>query len=276
MFPTDLDHDAPNLVPLDADHPGFRDACYRDRRDAIARLAIEHAPGSPPPVVDYTAAEHGVWRTVLGSLAPLHRELVAERARRCLALPIFGAGSIPQLATLTRELRGATGFAMEPVAGLVTARDFLTALADRRFLSTQYVRHPSAPLYTPEPDVIHEIIGHATTLHDPELAALHVAFGEAAVGASPDRLRAIERVYWFTAEFGLVRTSAGPKALGAGLLSSIGELRQCTRGPELLPFDLERMARTPYDPTGMQPRLFVAPSVDRFLADTRRWLRAGA
>ncbi|MBB01408.1 MAG: hypothetical protein CMJ47_02060 [Planctomyces sp.] len=83
----------------------------------------------------------------------------------------------------------------------------------------------------------------------------------------------IERVYWFTVEFGLVEESGRPRALGAGLLSSVGELRACASTPELCPFDLDRIAASPYDPTRMQERLFVAPCTDRLVAETLSWLR---
>ena len=152
------------------------------------------------------------------------------------------------------------------------ADEFLGALSDGIFLSTQYVRHPSAPFYTPEPDLLHEFIGHGTTLLDARFAELHRAFGAAARVASSERMGQIERLYWFTVEYGMVREDGVPRALGAGLLSSCEELEQCGTVPELLPFDAEVAARTDYDPTRLQPRLFVADSFGSLVESTVDWL----
>ncbi len=266
-----------DLVQLDPDHPGFRDEAYRARRHRIAKIALDYA-GGPVPDAPYTPEEHGVWREVWAHLEPLHRE---RACRECVTL----AGElglprdrIPQLAELNPRLAAVTGFQMTPVAGLVSGRKFLERLSERVFLSTQYVRHAAQPLYTPEPDVIHELVGHAATLIHPELAELNRRLGQAAMFAGPDldsetpSALELERVYWYTLEFGAAEEDGEVKAYGAGLLSSYGEIQSFTRQAELLPFDLERMARTEYDPTTYQPRIFVAPSFARVLDEVNTWL----
>ncbi|MEZ5990395.1 MAG: phenylalanine 4-monooxygenase [Planctomycetota bacterium] len=264
-----------HLVPLDPDHPGFRDRAYRRRRDEIARLALGHRQGAPVPDAPYVDAEHEVWRLIRARLAPLHERTVAsallDMARRC---PL-AEDRIPQLAEVGALLAPRTGFRMEPVAGLVEARDFLAPLADGTFRSTQYIRHASRPFYTPEPDVVHELIGHAASLADPDIAELSRAFGRAARAADDDELRRLERVYWYSLEYGLVRERGRVKAVGAGLLSSFGELAQLEDGPRLLPFELGRIAATGYDPTRYQPLLFVAPSWAALVDELWTWLDAG-
>ena len=106
---------------------------------------------------------------------------------------------------MTARLAPLTGFAYHPAPGLVPLRDFMGALAGGVFYSTQYVRHPSQPLYTPEPDIIHEVIGHGNMLGSPRFAALKRAAGEAARRVETEAaLQFIADVFWFTLEFGVV------------------------------------------------------------------------
>ncbi len=290
MQPSVLDAEplTSNLVDLAPDHPGFGDPIYRARRDAIATLALDwHAraragePG-PIPIAEYTEAEHEVWRTVWARLEPLHHERVVEDLLALqLEFPIDHQ-RIPQLAEVSRRLVERTGFRMVPVDGLVIPRRFFGSLHERVFLATQYVRHPSRPLYTPEPDVIHELVGHAATFAHPRLAEINRRFGAVALAAGRagergrEALARIERVYWFTLEFGLCEQRGELRAWGAGLLSSVGELERATdpRTPNLerRPWDLESMAATDYDTSRYQDVLFVAPSFSALLDDLERWL----
>jgi phenylalanine-4-hydroxylase len=140
------------------------------------------------------------------------------------------------------------------------------------FLSTQYIRHHSMPLYTPEPDVVHELIGHATSFFRPEIVRLTRLFGEAALNANEETLRQLERVYWYTLEFGVAREGSDVKAYGAGLLSSFGELGRFESQAELKAFDIAEIARTNYDPTNYQKQLFVAPSFSEMEKRVGGWL----
>ncbi len=249
-----------DLVELDPDHPGFRDRGYRERRNAIAQLALDYRAGAAVPIAPYSDDEHAVWRAVWRELAPLHERFGCATYRACSARLAMDPLRIPQLAWINARTASTTGFTMLPVAGLVSARRFLDYLADGVFLSTQYIRHHSRPLYTPEPDVVHELVGHAAMFMDPTYARISRAFGAAARDADDARLTALERIYWYTLEFGLVREGGELKACGAGLLSGAGELATFTMRTELRPFDLAAMAARPYDPTGFQPVLFVAES----------------
>jgi phenylalanine-4-hydroxylase len=140
--------------------------------------------------------------------------------------------------------------------------EFYGSLADRRFWSTQYIRHASKPLYTPEPDVVHEVVGHATTLASPRLAALYEAAGRAARRCeTPDALEFVSRVFWFSLEFGVLRESGAPKAYGAGLLSSYGEIEEFVDA-DLRPLDIAAMGTQEYDITHYQPILFCGDSLN--------------
>ena len=133
--------------------------------------------------------------------------------------------------------------------GLVPTRTFYGALAERRFLSTQYIRHHSVPFYTPEPDIVHELVGHANMLASPMFAALYQAAGCASRRATTDAaLEFFSRVFWFTLEFGVVWEDGELRTYGAGLLSSFGEL-EAFRDAETRPLDIVAMGTLDYDIT---------------------------
>jgi phenylalanine-4-hydroxylase len=265
-----LDHVA--LVQLDPDHPGFRDQAYRARRNAIAQIAMTYRPGSPIPPAPYTEQEHGVWKTIWTALGPAHREHACAEYLDCVERLAFDSDRIPQLDEVSRKVEAISGFRLEPVAGLVEPRVFLESLARGVFLSTQYIRHYSTPLYTPEPDVAHEIIGHAVTLASTRLAELNRLFGEAVKRTvDPDELDRLSRIYWFTIEFGVLRENGKVKAYGTGLLSSAGELAEMHKA-ELRPLDLEEAAEHIYDPTHYQAVLFCADSFEQMYETLREFL----
>src|SRR5690242_9059145 len=265
-----LDRNA--IVQLDPDHPGFRDKEYRARRNQIAQIAMTYQPGSPIPTAPYTDLEHGVWRTIWKALGPAHREHACAEYLHCLERLDFDAERIPQLDEVSRKVEAISGFRLEPVAGLVEARVFLESLAKGVFLSTQYIRHHSTPLYTPEPDVAHEIIGHAVTLASKRLAELNRLFGKAVRRTEETReMDRLARVYWFTIEFGVLRENGQLKAYGTGLLSSAGELSEMHKA-ELRPLDLNVAADHVYDPTHYQAELFCADSLDQMYETLREFL----
>jgi len=141
-------------------------------------------------------------------------------------------------------------------------RTFYGSLADLTFMSTQYVRHPVSPLYTPEPDVIHEIVGHINMIANPVFADLHYLAGRASLRCTTEEsLEFFSRVFWFTLEFGVVEEDGDLRAYGAGLASSIGELEQF-HNAEIREFDISQMGALDYDISRYQPVLFSVPSIE--------------
>lgn len=252
------------LLELPADHPGVSDDAYRGRRAAIAAVGEAYRPGEDIPVVAYAPEEDEVWRTVSAELAVLHETLAVAAYRDGAAALALPTGHVPQLGAVSTRLAELTGWSITPVPGLVPTRTFYGALAERRFCSTQYIRHHSVPFYTPEPDVVHELVGHANALAEPRFAGLYELAGQAARRCETDAaLEAFSRVFWFSLEFG-VTWEDGPggrdlRAYGAGLLSSYGEI-QAFREAELRPLDVRAMATLDYDITRYQPVLFAADS----------------
>jgi phenylalanine-4-hydroxylase len=264
--------DRNSLVQLDPDHPGFRDHEYRARRNAIAQIAMTYKPGSAIPTAPYTDLEHVVWQKIWEALGPAHREHACAEYLDCVERLAFDTDRIPQLDEVSRKVKAISGFRLEPVAGLVEPRVFLESLARGVFLSTQYIRHHSTPLYTPEPDVAHEIIGHAVTLASKRLGELNRLFGEAVSRTDvPSDLDRLARVYWFTIEFGVLRENGQIKAYGTGLLSSAGELAEMHKA-ELRPLNLDVAANTVFDPTHYQAVLFCAESFDEMYERLREFL----
>ncbi len=259
--PVTTGEDGEVQVELARSHPGFDDPAYRARRNEIAAAALAWEPGTRPPVIEYTEAEHDIWRTVSRELHVKHERYACREvldAKAALGLP---EDHIPQLGEASDLLAPLTGFGYHPAAGLVPLREFLGALAGGIFHSTQYVRHGAQPLYTPEPDVIHEVIGHGTLLASPRFAALKRAAGEAARRVRTDEaLQVVADVFWFTAEFGVLREDGELKAYGAGILSSYGEIEEF-REVEIRPLDVVEMATLEYDITAYQPTLFCAESL---------------
>lgn len=252
-------------VVLGAGHPGFSDPAYRARRNELAGRALDWRPGRPVPEPGYSAVEHDVWRVVARELEPLHHRSACRaflEAKEELRLP---TDRVPQLREVSERLGPATGFTYLPVAGLAPLREFYGAFSGSVFFSTQYLRHPSMPLYTPEPDVIHEVVGHANQLADPGFAALYRLVGQAVARTTSDEaLRFLSRVFWFSLEFGVVYERGEPKAYGAGILSSCGETA-AYRTAQIRPLDLAAMGTLAYDITRYQPVLFAARSMSHLL-----------
>jgi phenylalanine-4-hydroxylase len=264
--------DRNDIVQLNPDHPGFRDPDYRRRRNQIAQIALKYHPRDPIPDAPYTIEEHQVWSAIWEALRPAHQKHACREYLDALTRLNFSDDHIPQLREVNQKVQAISGFRLEPVAGLVQPRVFLENLADGVFLCTQYIRHHSTPLYTPEPDVVHEIVGHGVTLACPLLAELNRLFGNAVKRTSSnEKLERLSRVYWFTIEFGVLRENGAVKAYGTGLLSSAGELEEMHEA-ELRPLDLDAASRENYDPTRFQPVLFCADSFDSMSEMLREFL----
>ena len=250
---------APSLpLVLPEDHPGFSDPSYLSRRTTIAEAASRYRSGDAIPEVDYTPEEDDVWRSVSSQLAGKHREHACREYLRGADRLTLPTDRVPQLREVDERVRALTGFRIEPVPGLVPTRTFYGALAERRFLSTQYVRHHSVPLYTPEPDILHEVVGHGNCLAHDRFARLYRLAGDAARRVqTTEALEFISKVFWFSLEFGVVREGGEVRCYGAGLLSSYGEIQQVAQA-DLRPLNIARMGVQTYDITHYQPILFCA------------------
>jgi phenylalanine-4-hydroxylase len=256
-------HDGEVTVHLDDDHPGANDPRYRARRAEIAAAALAWQPGTPLPRIEYTPEEQHVWRTVCEEIAPRHERYAVNEYREALARVNLPKDRVPGLDEVTDRIEPLTGWRYVPAAGLVPLREFYGSLEQRVFHSTQYVRHPDVPLYTPEPDILHEVLGHGHLLATPTFGELHRKAGVATNRLSDDEnVRFLSRVFWFSLEFGAVVEDGELRAYGAGILSSYGEIEEF-RAMEHRPLDLVEMGTADYDITAYQPVLYRAESVDQ-------------
>jgi len=256
-------------IDIPSDHPGFHDPEYRKRRDFIAKVAEDYVMGDELPFIDYTKEETDCWGFIYGRLSPMYKnyacpefnEVITKMEKFCE----FSLQKVPQLKNISDFLSEETGWALKPACGLLTQREFLNSLAFKVFHCTQYMRHHSDPFYTPEPDVSHEVIGHAPMFANPEFAELSQVIGLASLGACDEDIARLGTLYWFTVEFGLVKSieDGSRKAYGAGVLSSIGEMENSMFGDvSYIPLDSKLAAGMDYPSTTVQPIYTLADSFE--------------
>jgi phenylalanine-4-hydroxylase len=230
------------------------------------------------PYEQYSAENHEAWRSLYARMAPRWAKY---------ANPFFLAGirslhlnpdRVPRLEDVNRLLKPLTGFQAKPVSGYVPAFLFFDCLRNREFPTTITIRRASQLDYLPEPDIFHDVAGHVPMHTDPHFAKALMRFGECAhtatrrAAAIPDeseRLRmltsvfkAMARFFWFTIEFGLMRSPHGARVYGSGLLSSYGEIEHAIESPAVqrYPIQLEWAVNQGFEINHYQPLLFIVDS----------------
>jgi phenylalanine-4-hydroxylase len=256
--------DATELI-LDPGHPGEADADYIRRRKELFALCRKHRlERLGPPLIEYTAEETRIWRDVSPKLDELHLQHACEgylKGKRDLAIT---RDEIPQLRILSKRVERETNMHLVPAEGALPYRIFYEYIAQRGFPVTQFIRHGSHPEFTPEPDMIHDCLGHVPSLMNRDYAELLTLVGKAvATTTKGDQVLALKRFSWFSIEFGLIEEAGRTKVFGAGILSSTGEIPYSLFSSEVTrkPFVTDVVIRTDYDPSRMQDHLFIAPSL---------------
>lgn len=252
-------------LELEPGHPGLGDEGYVRRRKELFALCRRHRlEGLGPPIIDYTPEETRIWREVSPKLDELHVRYASRLyldAKRELAIT---RDEIPQLRHLSDRLRRETDMHLVPAEGALPYRTFYEYIGRRGFPVTQFLRHGSHPEFTPEPDMIHDCLGHVPPLMNRDYAELLTLIGKAVSTTDQgEQVLALKRFSWFSIEFGLIEEAGEVKVFGAGILSSTGEIPYSLHSPDVTrrPFVTDVVIATDYDPSRMQDHLFVAPSL---------------
>lgn len=229
-------------------------------------------PTMAQPVDRYSDTDHATWRALF------HRQEALLPGRACdeflAGMRGLGASaeSIPDFERLSDTLERATGWRIVAVPGLVPDKVFFGLLSRRRFPVTWWIRRPDQMDYLQEPDVFHDLFGHVPLLMNPVFADYMQAYGEGGLKAERlGDLPHLARLYWYTVEFGLIRTPAGLRIYGAGILSSKTEsLHSLTSpSPNRIGFDLFRVMRTKYRIDTFQKTYFVIDGFRQLFDATR-------
>ncbi len=223
---------------------------------------------------DYSDTDHAVWSELYARQREVLRGLACEQFLAAMAALQMDETRIPRFSDLDIPLRRSTGWRLVAVEGLLPEADFFGHLAAREFPVTWWIRTPEQMDYLAEPDLFHDLFGHVPLLMDPVFADYMCAYGQGGLKAmhlGPDALTQLARLYWYTVEFGLIRSAEGLRIYGSGILSSAGESRYSLQSdvPNRIGFDRDRIMRTRYRIDSFQRGYFVIDSFDQLFEATR-------
>ena len=213
----------------------------------------------------YTPSEHQVWDQLYTRLMEVLPNRAAPEFLNGLEALDLHRGGIPNFETLSDELESLTGWRVVAVPGLVPDDVFFEHLANRRFPAGNFIRKPDQLDYIQEPDVFHDVFGHVPMLTDPVFADYMAAYGAGGLRSlRHSSLKNLAALYWYTVEFGLIRTNQGLRIYGAGIVSSPAESVFSLEdpSPNRIGFNLERLMRTNYRIDDFQQTYFVIDSYD--------------
>jgi len=241
--------------------------------DPKARL--RNAPRNPDFTIDqdwrrYTPAEHDRWDQLFKRSQAILRNRACDEFVAMIERLELSQSGIPDMEKLSDRLAKLTGWRVVPVIELVPDDVFFSHLANRRFPAGAFIRSEAEMDYLQEPDVFHDIFGHVPLLANPVYADFMQAYGQGGNRAlALGRLANLARLYWYTIEFGLIRTAAGLRIFGAGIMSSVGEsvFALESYSPNRIAFNLERVMRTKYVIDDFQQTYFVIDSFEKLLQE---------
>lgn len=225
------------------------------------------------PWASYSKTDHEVWDTLYRRQKALLPAYACKEFLEGVERFGFGEGGIPRFDDLNEVLGKATGWKIVAVEGLLPDEVFFDHLANRRFPVSWWIRKPDQLDYLSEPDLFHDLFGHVPLLLNPVFADYMQAYGKGGMKAhaiGPEALMNLTRLYWYTVEFGLIRTDEGLRIYGAGIVSSKGESIYSidSTAPNRIGFDLERVMNTKYRIDTFQQTYFVIDDFEQLFDAT--------
>ena len=265
-------------------------APYIDQARHSGKLYIDQ------PYELYSEENHQAWQRLFARMAPRWEPYANEHFLTGIHSLCLDPHRVPRLENVNRFLRPLTGFQAKAVSGYIPSFMFFDCLRNRMFPTTITIRASSQLDYLPEPDIFHDVAGHVPMHTDRAFAETLVRFGECAHTAAElvagirdeqervrrltSIIRAMARFFWFTIEFGLMRSMGGLRVYGSGLLSSFGEIEHAIESPEVqrYPIRIEWVINQAFEIDHYQPLLFIVDSFDhlfRLVDELECWLRQG-
>jgi phenylalanine-4-hydroxylase len=213
---------------------------------------------------NYGEEENKVWEELITRQTPLLKGRACDEYIHGLKLLNLPGDRVPQCPDVSKALSSATGWALEPVAALIPFSKFFELLANRKFPAATFIRRRDEMDYLQEPDIFHEVFGHCPMLTNKACADFTHTYGKLGLKASHEDQVMLAKLYWFTIEFGLIKTKEGLRAYGGGILSSKSETIYSIESeiPERKPFEVMEVLRTPYRIDIIQPIYYVIDSFD--------------
>jgi phenylalanine-4-hydroxylase len=221
---------------------------------------------------NYSTTDHNVWNTLYNRQMGLLPGRVCDEYLEGVSTLGIEADRIPKFEELTAILQPLTGWEIVAVPGLIPSKPFFTLLANRKFPVTNWIRKPEEMDYLEEPDLFHDLFGHVPLLTNPVYGDFIAAYGRGGLKAMDNKsLRFITRLFWYSIEFGLLKTPQGLRFYGAGIASSRGETLYAldSDSPHRVGFDILRMMQTKYRIDDFQETYFVIDSFDQLFAATK-------
>ena len=209
----------------------------------------------------YTGEHQQVWRLLFDrQLDNLRDKASAGYLQSINAMKgALHGRSITRFDQLDEVLQSQTGWQIQVVPGFIPAEDFLGFLAERKFCSSTWLRNMQQLDYLEEPDMFHDIFGHVPLLLDAAYSDFMQRLGMLGLryGGNPEAIAMLERYYWFTIEFGLIREGGATRIYGAGIISSFGEAKSIyTTNAVIRPFCLAHILEHDFVKSTMQNEYF--------------------